>query len=125
MNTELLQHTWGLRPKCCPTCGAPKFKCPVFVDTTTGEAFAEGVALDLTPKVLQILEAIARAYPRGVSKDALLRHVWPEREFSSQTSALLNQHIHRVRRELLRKGLSVRVWTVHGAGYALNFGDRP
>lgn len=122
--TELLHHTWGLRPKCCPQCGSPRFWCPAFVDMSTGEAVVDGTPIDLTPKEMHVLEALVRAYPRGVSKEALLSHVWPDRDGSSLTTRLMQQHIHRVRRKLQAKGVSATVRTVHGAGYALKFGDQ-
>lgn len=122
--TEMLNHTWGLRPKCCPTCGSPRFACPVNLDLTTGEVKVQGLEIHLTPREMQVLDALARAYPRGVSKDALLRQIWPDREYSSQAVALMQQHIFRVRKAFEEAGVSATIRTVHGAGYALTFGDR-
>ena len=120
--TELLQHTWGLRPKCCPQCGSPKFSAPAYVDTTTGEAIIEGKRLALAPKELAVLEAIVRAYPRGVGRLTLTEHVWPDRDYTAQTASLLSQHIHRLRKEFRRQGLSASIRNVHGAGFAIDFG---
>ncbi|MDP9144624.1 MAG: winged helix-turn-helix domain-containing protein, partial [Actinomycetota bacterium] len=48
------------------------------LDAQTREFFRQGQSVHLTPKAFQLLETLLKERPKVVSKEDLLRMLWPE-----------------------------------------------
>lgn len=87
------------------------------LNAEAAEARLHGLPLDLSATEYRLLEALARAGGRTVSRDELLRRVWGMRIGDTRT---LDVHIFRLRRKIETDPERPRLLlTVHGRGYRL------
>ena len=73
----------------------------------------------LTAKEFELLEYLARAEGRVVSRDALARDVWRESTRSTTLDNVIDVHISRVRRKLGTGRDPQLLHTVRGVGFSL------
>ncbi|MDR1965363.1 MAG: response regulator transcription factor, partial [Synergistaceae bacterium] len=87
------------------------------VDANCGEAYIDGAPLELSDTEYRLLEALASANGRTVSRDELLRRVWGMQAGDTRT---LDVHIFRLRRKIEADPRNPELLhTVHGRGYRL------
>jgi len=94
---------------------------PVSVDFGRRQAWVAGQEVAITRRELEVLERLAEAGGRAVSRDDLLQDVWGEA--TRETAASLEVMVARLRRKLERPGGSPIVRTVRGYGYAVVSGE--
>ena len=94
---------------------------PVSVDFGRRQAWVGGEEVAITRRELEVLERLAEAGGRAVSRDDLLQDVWGEA--TRETAASLEVMVARLRRKLERPGGSPIVRTVRGYGYAVVSGE--
>jgi two-component system, OmpR family, response regulator len=93
----------------------------VSVDFGRRQAWVGGQEVAITRRELEVLERLAEAGGRAVSRDDLLQDVWGEA--TRETAASLEVMVARLRRKLERPGGSPVVRTVRGYGYAIVSGE--
>ncbi len=93
----------------------------VSVDFGRRQAWVGGQEVAITRRELEVLERLAEAGGRAVSRDDLLQDVWGEA--TNETAASLEVMVARLRRKLERPGGSPVVRTVRGYGYAVVTGE--
>ena len=93
----------------------------VRVDFGRRQAWVSGQEVAITRRELEVLERLAEAGGRAVSRDDLLQDVWGEA--TRETAASLEVMVARLRRKLERPGGSPIVRTVRGYGYAVASGE--
>lgn len=93
----------------------------VSVDFGRRQAWVAGQEVAITRRELEVLERLAEAGGRAVSRDDLLQDVWGEA--TRETAASLEVMVARLRRKLERPGGSPVVRTVRGYGYAVVSGE--
>ena len=93
----------------------------VIVDFGRRQAWVGGQEVAITRRELEVLERLAEAGGRAVSRDDLLQDVWGEA--TRETAASLEVMVARLRRKLERPGGSPVVRTVRGYGYAIVSGE--
>jgi DNA-binding winged helix-turn-helix (wHTH) protein len=86
------------------------------LDSTTKEFFRKGEDVHLTPKAFQLLETLLKERPKVLSKEDLLRQLWPETFVTEGSLANLISEIREALQEDARKPEFLR--TVHGVGYS-------
>jgi two-component system OmpR family response regulator len=89
----------------------------VRVDFGRRQAWVGEQEVAITRRELEVLERLAEAGGRAVSRDDLLQDVWGEA--TRETAASLEVMVARLRRKLERPGGSPLVRTVRGYGYAV------
>ena len=89
------------------------------LDPTTRQARFNGNEIMLTAKEFELLEYLARAEGRVVSRDALARDVWRESTRSTTLDNVIDVHISRVRRKLGTGRDPQLLHTVRGVGFSL------
>ena len=92
---------------------------PLRLDPATRQVRCAGNEITLTAKEFELVEYLARAGGRVVSRDALARDVWKETARSTTLDNVIDVHISRVRRKL---GSPVLLHTVRGVGFTLREG---
>jgi two-component system OmpR family response regulator len=90
---------------------------PVTVDFGRRQAWVAGEEVAITRRELEVLERLAEAGGRAVSRDDLLQDVWGEA--TKEAAASLEVMVARLRRKLERPGGQPLVRTVRGFGYAI------
>lgn len=89
------------------------------IDLRTRMARRAGSEIVLTNREFALLEALAEASPRSVTKTSLAERVW-DRHFDSGTN-VLNVYVNYLRKKVDLPGLPPLIHTVRGIGYALRF----
>ena len=92
---------------------------PFVVDTREGMLLCEGRPVQLTPKAFETLVALVEQSGRCLSKDELMRRVWPD-SFVEENN--LSQNISQLRRALQAEGedFARYIETVPRRGYRFN-----
>jgi two-component system, OmpR family, response regulator len=93
----------------------------VRVDFGRRQAWVGEEEVAITRRELEVLERLAEAGGRAVSRDDLLQDVWGEA--TREAAASLEVMVARLRRKLERPGGSSIVRTVRGYGYAVASGE--
>lgn len=109
---------------CCPTCGQdlPDTDLIVDIDGTvdgsggTNTAVRNGLVVTLAPLSAELLYILAKAAPRLVSRDTLIRGLWGIAE-SDGASRHLDVRISRLRKDI--EPLDLTIVTARQAGYGL------
>jgi two-component system phosphate regulon response regulator PhoB/two-component system alkaline phosphatase synthesis response regulator PhoP len=92
------------------------------VDTSREEAFKGDDRLDLSVTEYRLLETLASAKGRTVSRDELLRRVWNMQVGDTRT---IDVHIYRLRRKIEKNPESPEILhTIRGRGYRLGFNTK-
>lgn len=86
------------------------------LDAETREFFRQGQSVHLTPKAFQLLEILVKERPKVLSKEELLRMLWPDTFVTEGSLANLISEIRTALNEDARKPENLR--TVHGVGYS-------
>ncbi|MEB3317249.1 MAG: response regulator transcription factor [Cyanobacteriota bacterium] len=87
------------------------------VDPGTQTALRGGRPLALTSRELQLLMLLLRHQPEVVSRERILREIWPEER--TATSNVIEVYVRYLRRKLEAGGQSRLIHTVRGQGYCL------
>ncbi len=87
------------------------------IDRRSGSASRAGQALELQGIPLRILQLLAEAWPRAVTRSELLRDLWPDEVPASDP---LRSHLYLLRQALDRPFDKPMLHTVHGVGFALD-----
>jgi two-component system phosphate regulon response regulator PhoB/two-component system alkaline phosphatase synthesis response regulator PhoP len=96
---------------------------PLRVDPSREEAFKDGERLDLSVTEYRLLETLACAGGRTVSRDELLRRVWNMQAGDTRT---IDVHIYRLRRKIEENPEHPEMLhTIRGRGYRLGFLSNP
>ena len=95
---------------------------PIEIDVRGEEAFLEGEPLSLSVTEYRLLESLAAAGGRTVSRDELLRRVWGMQAGDTRT---LDVHIFRLRRKIEKNPENPELLhTIRGRGYRLSSSQR-
>jgi heavy metal response regulator len=90
----------------------------LILDTTTREAFRQGMSLELTSKEYALLEYLMR-YPNQVlTRTMIAEHVW-NYDFDNATN-VIDVHIRNLRRKIDDPFPTKLIQTVRGAGYRIS-----
>ncbi len=100
----------------CPTCGGELPDADLVVDLDNNTACRFGLVVQLSPQPAEVLFMLAKASPRVLKRDTLMRGVWGINEPPSASRAV-DVNISRLRREIEPLGLTII--TVRSEGYAL------
>jgi DNA-binding response OmpR family regulator len=76
-----------------------------------------GHPISLTSREFELLHLLLRLSPKVVSRDVILKEIWPEER--TTTSNVIEVYVRYLRRKLEMKGGSRLIHTVRGLGYAL------
>ncbi len=87
------------------------------LDLRTRSARRAGSEVVLTNREFALLEALAEASPRTVTKTSLVERVW-DQHFDSGTN-VLNVYINYLRKKVDLPGMSALIHTIRGVGFAL------
>ncbi len=87
------------------------------IDLRSRMARRAGEEIVLTNREFALLEVLAEASPRSVTKTSLAERVW-DRHFDSGTN-VLNVYVNYLRKKVDLPGLPPLIHTVRGIGYAL------
>jgi DNA-binding response OmpR family regulator len=93
----------------------------VVVDFARRQAWVHGREVAITRRELEVLESLAEAGGRAVSRDELLESLWGG--VTPEAAASLEVMIARLRRKLERPGGRPLIRTVRGFGYAIAGGE--
>ena len=90
---------------------------PIEIDVVSEEVFMNGKLIDLSATEYRLLESLAAAEGRTVSRDELLRRVWGMQAGDTRT---LDVHIFRLRRKVEKNPETPEILqTIRGRGYKL------
>ena len=87
------------------------------VDLSGKTARRNGRDLALTSREYQLLVLLLRHQPQVVSRERILREIWPEER--SAASNVVEVYVRYLRRKLEAEGQSRLIHTVRGEGYRL------
>jgi DNA-binding response OmpR family regulator len=93
------------------------------VDPGTQTVQRGGHALALTSREHQLLMLLLRHRPEVVSRERILREIWPEER--TATSNVIEVYVRYLRRKLEAGGQSRLIHTVRGQGYCLRESSTP
>jgi two-component system, OmpR family, response regulator len=105
---SLTRRTLGARPAVLTAAG-------LALDPASRMVTRDGVALDLTSREVAVLEYLLRRKGRVVSKTELLEHCW-DVNFDG-APAVVEVHVHRLRRKIEPPDGDPVIVTVRGEGY--------
>lgn len=86
------------------------------VDRRSREAWRDGQRLALPPTAFAILQALAEAWPRGMTRSALISRLWDD---DPPESDPLRTHLYQLRQQLDKPFATPMLETVHGIGLRL------
>jgi DNA-binding response OmpR family regulator len=86
------------------------------VDRRAREAWRAGQRLALPPTAFAILQALAEAWPRGMTRSALIARLW---DSDPPESDPLRTHLYQLRQQLDKPFETPMLETVHGIGLRL------
>lgn len=86
------------------------------VDRRAREAWRAGQRLALPPTAFAILQALAEAWPRGMTRSALIARLWDD---DPPESDPLRTHLYQLRQQLDKPFDTPMLETVHGIGLRL------
>lgn len=89
---------------------------PLEVDSYRVEARVDGQALHLTPTEFRLLETLARAPGKAMSRTELFEAAMPE---SDALERAIDRHLKNLRAKLAERGAAELLETVRGVGYRL------
>lgn len=107
---SLTRRTLGARPAVLTAAG-------LALDPASRMVTRDGVALDLTSREVAVLEYLLRRKGRVVSKTELLEHCW-DVNFDG-APAVVEVHVHRLRRKIEPPDGDPVIVTVRGEGYMI------
>jgi two-component system copper resistance phosphate regulon response regulator CusR len=87
------------------------------LDLASRTVVRQGLSIELTNREFSLLELLANASPKPVSKTAIIEHVW-DQHFDSGTN-IVNVYINYLREKLDRPGLPPLIHTIRGVGFVL------
>ena len=87
----------------------------VRIDPLQRQAWVDGVAIDLLPRELQLLDYLARRPDRPVTRAMIFEDVWGYR-YDARTN-VIDVHITRLRRKIERADTPTIIETLRGIGY--------
>lgn len=117
------KQTLSLRPPSSGRDDAPIVVGDLQVDPGTQTAQRGGRPLALTSRELQLLMLLLRYRPEVVSRERILREIWPEER--TATSNVIEVYVRYLRRKLEAGGQSRLIHTVRGQGYCLRHTPAP
>ena len=90
---------------------------PIEIDVVSEDVFSDGKPIDLSATEYRLLESLAAAEGRTVSRDELLRRVWGMQAGDTRT---IDVHLFRLRRKIEKNPEKPEILhTVRGRGYKL------
>jgi len=107
---SLTRRTLGARPAVLAAAG-------LALDPASRTVTREGSTLDLTGREIAVLEHLLRNKGHVVSKKELLDHCW-DVNFDGGP-AVVEVHVHRLRRKITPPGVKPVIVTVRGEGYLI------
>lgn len=110
-------------PHDCPICGQPISDLPVTVYRERGMAVAGAKFVLLTGAETDVLTALARAFPRVVSKEGLMSAIYALRSGDDPEIKIIDVWVCKLRKKLLPLGIEID--TAWGKGYALRVARKP
>ena len=112
-----LQQDLSLRQSSPEQAGAPIVVGDLHVDPGQQTVQRGGRTLALTSREHQLLMLLLRHRPEVVSRERILREIWPEER--TATSNVIEVYVRYLRRKLEAGGQSRLIHTVRGQGYCL------
>jgi DNA-binding response OmpR family regulator len=90
---------------------------PLHIDRRAREALRDGRRLALPPTAFAILELLAEAWPRALTRSELVQRLWND---DAPESDPLRTHLYQLRQQLDRPFDRPLLRTVHGVGFRLD-----
>lgn len=90
---------------------------PLRIDRRTAAVYRDDQPLSLQGMPYRILLSLAEAWPRAVTRTALIRELWPD---ETPPSDPLRSHLYLLRLEMDKPFEKPLLKTVHGVGFKLN-----
>jgi two-component system response regulator MprA len=118
-----LQQDLSLRQSSPEQAGAPIVVGDLQVDPGPQTVQRGGRILALTSREHQLLMLLLRHRPEVVSRERILREIWPEER--TATSNVIEVYVRYLRRKLEAGGQSRLIHTVRGEGYCLRDNSTP
>ena len=115
--TELLARVNALLRRGRASVTGPVSVGTLVIDRSTRQVTHSGQEVVLTAKEFDLLEYLARAEGRVVSRDALARDVWKETARSTTLDNVIDVHVSRVRRKIMQDPPLLQ--TVRGVGFVI------
>ena len=94
------------------------------MDPAARKVALSGVALELTPREIDILACLLRAEGRAVSRETLAREVWNGAVRATPLDNVIDVHMARLRRKMDTSHKTKLLHTIRGVGFALRV-DEP
>ena len=117
---QLVARVEALLRRTLPDVGEHFSAGDVEVDSERLSARRSGVQVDLSPRDVEVLAALARVSGKVVSRNELLRDVWGYARAEALETRCVDMHIAKLRRKLEPlDGGEQLIETVRGAGYRL------
>lgn len=101
----------------CPICGTPVSDLPLQILPERGMVIANGRFVTISGQEMQLLALLARIFPRVLTKEAALDHLYQLNPEGEAEAKILDVIICKIRRKVQPLGL--RIDTQWGIGYAL------
>lgn len=103
----------------CPCCGAAVEPLALMIDDDRGLVAHRGRSAQVTPAQMRIVRALVDAFPRTLTREALLEALYPH-PADAAADKIVDVQIAKIRRKLDPLGLVIT--TQWGVGYAM---ERP
>lgn len=116
-HTEFLARIRALLRRPVEVCALRINVGQLVLDTTSGEIFCRGQAVQLTPGERRLLTVMMQQHGRVISRDAIEGHIWDCNHPSTPNAT--EQLVLRVRRSLKNVDSGLEIRTVRGLGYVL------
>ncbi len=114
---ELLARLRAVLRRRCPDLTSMVRVGDLELDLRTRLARRAGIEIVLTNREFALLEALAEASPRTVTKTSLVERVW-DQHFDSGTN-VLNVYVNYLRKKVDLEGMPPLIHTIRGVGFAL------
>jgi DNA-binding response OmpR family regulator len=114
---ELLARLRALQRRARPELDPVLRVADLEIDLRGRVAFRAGQEIALTNREFSLLEVLAEASPRAVSKATLVERVW-DQHFDSGTN-VLNVYVNYLRKKVDLPGCRPLIHTLRGVGFAL------
>ena len=113
-----------MQPSCsCPLCGTDGLELPISILPERGMVVANGQFAILSGYEALLLQKLAEAFPRVVSKETLLEWMYQLTPDAEPEIKIIDVYVCKVRKKI--EPLGIRIDTAWGKGYALSASQKP
>lgn len=101
----------------CPVCGAPAASIPLQILPERGMVIVNSKFVLLTTQEMELLSRLAKVFPRVLSKETALDHLYQLDPDGEAEMKIVDVLICKIRKKV--EPLGLRIYTQWGKGYAL------